>query len=142
MATITPNEALSIVDEKLLADTSNDLEVFQVAVGDGTTAVSEFNTQLDNELYRANKTFSNLDIVDVSTEGEFDARITISGGTEVPAGTTLTEFGIFLCDPADPPPDDTEDAKDTLLHREVRSGVTLESGDRKTFEITFKTDSK
>ncbi len=143
MATITPDEGLEFTAEKLLNDPDiDDWEMYQVAVGSGSGSLDEGNTQLSNEEYRADKDDSNTSIEDSSVDGRIVVKITVSGGTEIAAGTTITEFGIFAADPADLPADDTEDAKDILLHRELRGGVTLLSGDRKTFEIPYEVDSK
>ncbi len=99
-------------------------DLYEIAVGTGTTSPSNSDTSLENEVYRSSVDNSNVTISDSSNNGEIDCSITISGGTEVSAGTTVTEFGVFTTD-------------GRLVVREVRSGVTLESGDRKTFEMTL-----
>jgi len=145
MATLTPDEGLEFTADKLLDDPSvANWEMYQVAVGSGSANLDNNNTQLDNEEYRANKDDSNISIQDSSIDGRITVKITISGGTEVPAGTTITEFGIFAVDPTDTPlpTDGTTDSKDIILHRELRGGVTLSSGDRKTFEIPYEVDSQ
>ena len=145
MATQTPSEGLEFVSDKLRNDSSfTNWEMYQVAVGSGSANLDSDDSQLDVEEYRANKDDSNIDITDSSIEGRIPVKITITGGTEVPAGTTVTEFGIFAIDPDDTPvpTDSTSDSKDRLLHRELRGGVTLFSGDRKTFEIPYEVDSQ
>lgn len=143
MATLTPDEGLEFAADKIMENSEvQDWEIFQVAVGSGTANLDNNDTQLANEEYRANKDDSVVDIADSSIDGQITVKITISGGTEVPAGTTITEFGIFGIDPSDRPTDDTTDAKDRLLHRELRAGITLESGDRKTFELPYVVDSR
>lgn len=143
MATITPDEGLEFTADKLLNDSAiSDWEMYQIAVGSGSANLDDANTQLDNEEYRANKPDSNVSIEDSSIDGRITVKITLSGGTEVAAGTTISEFGIFACDPNDAPVDDTTDSKDVILHRELRGGVTLASGDRKTFEIPYEVDSQ
>lgn len=141
MATITPDEGLEFIKDRTLAEPETDgWQMWQVGVGTGTQAVAQTDTQLDNEVYRANNDDSNVAIEDSSTDGEIVVKITVSGGTEVPAGTSLTEFAIWAVDPNDEPTDDTTDGKDRMLHREVRSGITLESGDRKTFQIIYNVE--
>lgn len=143
MATITPDEGLDFTKKRVLDEPETaGWEMFQVAVGSGSANLSATDTQLDVEEYRANKTDSVVTIEDSTPVGEVLIRITVSGGTEVPAGTTITEFGIFGVDTNDAPSDDTEDAKDRLLHRELRSGITLKAGDTKTFEIRYLVESK
>lgn len=139
MATITPDEGLEFTADRIIgAPEMEGWELWQVAVGTGSTSPQNTDTQLDVEEYRGDRDDSIVSIEDSSIDGRIIARITISGGTEVPAGTTITEFGLFAADSDNAPADDTADADDRLLHREVRdSGVTIDSGDRKTFEITF-----
>lgn len=142
MATITPDEGLEFAADRIIGAPEVDgWELYQVAVGTGSTSPQNTDTQLAAESYRGNRSDSIVSIEDSSIDGRIIARITISGGTEVPAGTTVTEFGLFATHPNNPPDDDTADADDRLLHREVRdSGVTIDSGDRKTFEITFNVE--
>lgn len=143
MATITPDEGLEITFDKLLNDDAfDDWEIFQIAVGDGTANLSNLDTQLDNELYRANKDDSVVSIEDSSQPGKITVRLSLSGGTEVPAGSDITEFGIWAIDPTDRPVDGTTDAKDRMLHRELRNAITLDSGDRRTFEIEYIAGSR
>lgn len=143
MATITPDEGLEFTTDKLLADASiMDWEMFQISVGTGAASLSSTDTQLDNEIFRADKDDSIVSITDASANGKITAKITISGGTEVPAGTDVTEFAIFAIDPNDRPTDDTTDGKDIMLHRELRNAVTIGSGDRKTFQIEYFAETR
>jgi len=116
--------------------------MYQVAVGSGSANLDGSDTQLDVEEYRADRTNSNVSIEDSSIDGRITIKISISGGTEVAANTAITEFGIFACDINNPPEDGTTDEDDVLLYRELRGGVTLESGDRKTFEIPYTIESQ
>lgn len=143
MVTITPNEGLEFIADRTIGVSAvSDWEMFQVAVGSGTESLNENDTQLESEEYRANKTFSNLSIEETSTDGEISITISVSGGTEVDPGTGITEFGIFAADPNNAPSDNSDDANDILLHKEHRNAVTIESGDRKTFQLTYSVDSQ
>lgn len=125
MASVVVDEGREWISEKVL-DNHVDGQFYIVAVGDGTTSPSSSDTSLENELYRANSDDSNCSIQDTSNTGEIKCRITVSGGTEVPAGSDLSEFGVFASDGS------------TLIYREVRdTAVTVQSGDRKTFEFTL-----
>lgn len=94
-----------------------------VGVGTGNTAPSNSDTQLDNEEYRASKSNSNVTVETTSNIGEVRCTISITGGTEVTAGSDIWEFGLFS-------------DGGTLLYREVRdSAVTVESGETSTFEF-------
>lgn len=120
MVEVVTDDGREWISQKLFGN--NDEELFYVAVGDGTQAPTASDSALTNELYRASKNDSNCVIEPTTGVGRILFRITISGGTEVPAGSGITEFGVF------------SSSSDTLLYHEVRAAVTLESGDRKTFE--------
>lgn len=122
MATVVPNEGEEWMSQKLFDGVSG--TPFIIAVGTGSTSPTESDTSLANEVYRANDNDSNCTVQPTSNNGEFVGKITISGGTEVAAGTDVTEFGLYPSDGS------------TLLYREVRTAVTIQSGDRKTFEFT------
>lgn len=138
MATINPDEGLEWFAERALGvEGAENEKIYSIAVGSGTTAVDPNDTQLAQEEYRGQSIDSNVVFTDTSPAiGEIQCRITISGGTEVPADTSITEFGVFARDPSIDESNVTE-TDDTLIHREVRSGITLESGDRKTFEFNI-----
>jgi hypothetical protein len=138
MATLSPDEGLEWFVERALDEggVSNE-EIYDIAVGSGTASLSSTDTQLDQEEYRAKDADSNVAIINTSPQtGEIECRITISGGTEVPAGTSITEFGVFARDPTIDE-NSVTDSDDTLVHRELRPSITLESGDRKTFVLTI-----
>lgn len=139
MASITPDEGLEWIAERVIP-TSNtaDEELYSIAVGSGTTAPAAGDTQLAVEEYRGIKPYSNISFEDTSPAiGEVQCRVTVSGGTEVPAGTDITELGVFARDPSISE-NNVTDSDDSLIYREVRdSAVTIASGDRKTFSFTI-----
>lgn len=125
MATTVTFDGLDWISEKTTGDLSDEW-LYVIAVGDGTRSPSQDDQALQSELYRANDDDSNCSIGTTSDTGEIAGRITITGGQEVPSGREITEFGMFTR------------ISDILVYREVRTnGVTLESGDRKTFEFEF-----
>jgi hypothetical protein len=136
MATITPDEGLEWLVEKSINDSNvTDERIYSVAVGTGNAALSPSDTQLDQEEHRSTVDDSIVSIEDTSPAvGELTFKITVSGGTEVPAGTSVTEFAVFARDPSINSGNVT-DSDDTMLYRELRTGVSIESGDRKTFEF-------
>ncbi len=146
MATITPSEGLEWFVRKSLNESGVvDEKIYDVGVGSGSGSPVLGDTQLDQQEYRTNADSSNVTIENTSPDlGELEVRITINGGTEVPAGTTITEFGLWARDPALPQtdftiesgetfPGDIDDANDIMVYREERTGVTIDSGDQKTF---------
>lgn len=142
MGTIVPDEGLEWYSEKGLDVNPNEV-VWSVGVGDGTTSVSSSDTQLDNELYRGtdDSNDNSVSIFTTSNLGQVQAEITVNGGTEVPADSDLTEFAIWAGDPNDfpdnSPSNGGDDSKDTMIYREVRTAVTIASGDQKTFTIKY-----
>jgi len=94
-----------------------------IAVGTGNDSVKKSDTQLANEQYRQSKSSGNVTIEATSNTGEIRCTISITGGTEVTAGSDVVEFGLFSSD-------------GTLIYREVRgNAVTIDSGDNKVFEF-------
>lgn len=144
MASITPDEGLEWFVEKSLNESDvQDEIVYDVAVGSGSTSISPSDTQLDVQEHRSNDSDSIVNITNTSPQtGEIDVKITISGGTEVPADTQITEVGVWARDPSLPDSDfeggsqSTNDSDDRMIHREILPGITLASGDRKTFAFT------
>ena len=137
MATITPDEGLEWFVERALDESSaSDERAYSIAVGSGTASLSSTDTQLDTEEYRGEDPDSNVTIRNTSSIGDIECKITISGGTEVPAGTEITELGVFARDPSISEGNVTE-SDDTLVYRELRPAITLASGDRKTFAFTI-----
>lgn len=116
MAAIIPDTGREYISDRI--------EFYEFAIGTGTSQPTGSDTTLENEVYRADVEDTNCSITDTSTDGEVVAKLTISGGTEVPADTVVSEFALFCNDP------DT-----TMVYREVRSGTNIESGARVTFEI-------
>jgi hypothetical protein len=138
MATNTPDEGNEWIVERSLGDSgvSNE-EIYSIAVGSGSASLSDTDTQLDTEEYRANRDDSTVSIVDTSPQiGEIECKITVSGGTEVPANTDITELAVFARDPSIADGNVT-DSDDTMIYREIRPAITLASGDRKTFAFTI-----
>lgn len=101
-------------------------ELTDIAVGTGTTDPTESDTQLESEEYRTTFSDANANIYVVSGgTGAYRVNVTLSGGTEVLADTSVSEFGIF-------------DANGDLVYRETRSPTTIASGERISFEIEIQ----
>jgi hypothetical protein len=122
MPEIIPDDGLEWASQKLL-DNNVGEALYIVAVGDGTNSPSPGDTSLQSELYRADDDDSNCTVEPASGTGDIVARITVSGGNEVPADADITELGLFVSDGS------------TLLYREVNDAVTVGSGERQTFEF-------
>lgn len=114
------------VADKALGLVSDELQY--VAVGEGTGTVDGTDQTLDVELYRGNKTESNVELTTTTNTGVIRAEITVTAGTEqidnVAPSSEISEFGIL-----------TDNG--TLVLHEKRSAVILENNDTKTFTIPF-----
>lgn len=123
MPSVIPSEGQEWISEKMM-DLRGSEKPYIVALGNGTSSPTESDTALDNEVYRANDGESNCTVEATTNTGEIVARITVSGGTEISnPPQDITELGLFVSDGS------------TLVYREVRSSVTIASGDRQTFEF-------
>lgn len=121
MGTIIPDTGLDwFANKSLPGEPDTDLQY--VAVGTGTASVASDDTALANESYRADIANGNGSISLSSNTGTLRVSITVSGGTEVPAGEEITELGVL-----------TEE--DELTYREVRDTITVENGERITFQF-------
>jgi hypothetical protein len=123
--TVTDDGLEWIGDKTLDSDSTDDENVRYVAVGTDSTTPASGDSNLGAEVHRQTATFN-----ESNATGGYDAVITISGGTEVSPGTTITELGIFAGTDQD---EGTNEG--ILLLREVISGVTVEAGHREQFTI-------
>lgn len=128
MPSVIPNEGQEWVSEKMM-DLRDGEKPYYIALGDGSSAPTESDTSLDNEIYRADDDMSNCTVEATTNTGEIVARITVSGGTELSnPPQDVSELGLIINDGS------------TLLYREVRGAVTIESGDRQTFEFKVRAE--
>lgn len=123
MASVTPNEGQEWISQKIVGDLPDE-RAYVVAVGDGTGAVGTTDTSLQNELYRSNDDNSNCAVDTTNDTGEYFGRITVTGGLNIPAGSEITEFGLFTTD------------GQMLYHETSSSGTVIESGENRTFQFT------
>lgn len=122
MSTIIPDEGLNWVANKSAPGvTVSDLQY--VSIGTGTALPASDDTSLDNQIYQANIDDGGASIQRTSSTGTIRASITVSAGTEVPAGADITELGVLSGD-------------FDLVYREVRDVITIDNGERVTFEFT------
>ena len=123
MSTLIPDEGLDWISDYTVPGVPAP-ELQYVAIGTGTPNTESDDTSLESSEYRASIDGGNASIESTSSTGEIRASITVSGGTEVEADSDLTELGIL-----------TEEYD--LVYREVRNAVTVEQGERVTFEFTL-----
>lgn len=125
MPSVIPSTGQEWISEKIM-DHNDGEYAYIVALGDGTSSPTESDTSLQSEIYRADDDDVNCSVNDTSNVGEVVARITVSGGTEISnPPQDVTELGLITTD-------------GVLLYRETRGAVTIESGDRQTFEFRIE----
>lgn len=88
----TTNVGLEWLGDKTLDKVSSHIDT--IAVGTGKNE-SRDATTLGNEEYRADDSTSVVEFVETGDQGQYEARIEVQGGTEVPANTKITEVGVF-----------------------------------------------
>ena len=113
--TVLTNDGRSYLDDLQFGRTTDPINA--IAVGTGSAPESIQDSQLDNQVYistaeNANVRFSPVPDYPSSTYAAID----LHGGTEVPAGTEITEIGLFV------------GAQNILVYRDVTAPVTVESG--------------
>jgi len=124
MPSVIPAAGQEWTSEKMMDVITGEFP-YEVAVGNGSSSPTESDTSLDNELYRADDDDSNCTVEATTNSGEIVGRITVSGGTEISnPPKDITELGLITTD-------------GVLLYRETRGAVTIESGDRQTFEFNI-----
>jgi len=114
MVTVTDDGLEKIGDEMLAA-------YDEIAVGTGTTGDVPGDSSLESEVYRAQVEDSIVSFTETDATGGFEAKIEVGGGLEVPAGTDISEIGLF--------------ADGVLVVRDVFAAVTVEDGHREEFTV-------
>jgi|APHM01.1.fsa_nt_gi hypothetical protein len=117
MTTITQSMDQALGDILLLT-------VDAMAVGSGTGAESSTATSLANREHKSITGNQNVALIDNPNTGVVELTITIKGGLEVPAGTTITEVAAIV---------DGE----TIAVDEF-PGVTIEAGDAERFSVPIE----
>lgn len=114
--------------ERVIADSSYTETMNTIAIGDGDAAPSRNDTTLDNQLHEAPSSSQTVIIERGTGVGEIRTVIEFTGGSEVPSGSDITEFGLKASD-------------GTLLYRELRdTPITVTSGETKIVEIQIFVD--
>jgi len=117
--TTVSDSGLERIGDQIKAD------VAFIAVGSGKNE-SVTASALGSREFAAPTSNSNVELVETGTAGEFEAIIRIKGGTEVPAGTTISEVGLFDGDPG---------GSGTLLVIDEFPGITVEAGHTEEFTV-------
>jgi len=114
MVTVT-DDGLEQISDVLLAAYD------EIAVGTGTDPDAPSDSSLQSEAFRATVKTAGVEFRETGPTGEYEAAIEVGGGLEVPAGTDISEIGLF--------------ADGVLVVRDVFPAVTIEAGDRREFTV-------
>jgi hypothetical protein len=125
--TTTTDDGLEVVGDLLIGAVSGQINA--LAIGSGTGSETTDATSLNNEEYRAPLSNSNVELIETGQTGESELIIRVKGGTEVDAGTPITEMGAFF---------NGEGGGGTLVFVDNFDAKTVEAGH--TEEFTIPTD--
>jgi hypothetical protein len=92
MTTLT-DVGLEAIADIILGLTNTRIDALAVGTATGTETAGA--TSLGNEIFRADVSSTKVSLVDVGPGGETEASIVIKGGLDVPAGSQVTEVGVF-----------------------------------------------
>jgi hypothetical protein len=92
MTTLT-DVGLEAIADIILGLTNTRIDALAVGTATGTETAG--TTALGNEIFRADVSNTKVSLVDVGPGGETEASIVIKGGLDVPAGSQVTEVGVF-----------------------------------------------
>lgn len=96
------------------------LTVDQIAVGSGSSPVTREDTTMQDSLYSTTPDA----IFPATDDGNRVYTIVVTGGTEIPAGSSVGEFGLF-------------DADGNMLYHETRDAITISQGVTQEFRVRF-----
>jgi hypothetical protein len=122
--TTTTDDGLEWASEVIVGDRAEELNA--IAVGTGTGNEGTGATSLANQVHKNDQTDADCTFKDLSATGELEAIITVTGGTEVTAGTTITEIAVF---------GGFNGGSDTLVVIDEFAGVTVEDGHTEEFTV-------
>lgn len=123
--TIATDVGLEWLSDKAFDREADDINT--MAVGTGTGSEDPVATSLSSEKYRATDADANVEFIESNATGGFDAVIRVKGGTEVPAGTEITEIAVFAGGGGS--------GDNVMLIVDEFSGVTVDSGRTEEFAI-------
>jgi hypothetical protein len=122
--TTTTDDGLEVVGDLLIGAVTGQINA--LAIGSGTGSETTGATSLNNEEYRAPLTNSNVELIETGQTGESELIIRVKGGTEVPAGTPITEMGAFF---------NGDGGGGTLVFVDNFDAKTIEAGHTEEFTI-------
>lgn len=92
--TTTTDDGLEVIGDLVIGSVNGEIDA--VAVGSGSGSESTTATGLNNVEYRASVSNSNVEVIEAGQTGQSELIVRIKGGTEVAAGTPITEVAVFF----------------------------------------------
>lgn len=125
--TVLTNDGREYLNDLRFGRETDPIDTIAVGVGDQPESID--NQTLDDQVYissaeNANVRFSKVPNFPTSTYGAID----LHGGTEVPAGTEITELGVMV------------GAQDVLVWRDIKAPVVIEAGLEVTLRLRMNTN--
>lgn len=99
-----------------------------VAVGSGTGNEGTDATSLANQEYKALTSSEDVVVQETNSLGQYEAIITVTGDQEVPAGTQISEIGVY---------GGAGSGEDVLVVIDEFADVEVEQGHTEEFTVTM-----
>jgi len=100
-----------------------------VAIGTGTDSEQPGASTLADEVYRSTVPTENVEFTEGDDVGVVEAAIEVKGGTEVPAGTEVSELAVIA---------DGDGGGETVVWIDEFDGVTVNVGIGERFSMDFQ----
>lgn len=125
--TTTTDSGLEAISDILIGNRSTEIDALAIGTGTGTEGSSA--TSLGSEVFRAGVADSNVELIETGATGETELILRVKGGTDVTAGTALTEVGVFI---------DGAGGGGELVVIDNFAEVIIETGHTEEFTIPFE----
>jgi hypothetical protein len=129
MTTIT-DDGFEALADVLIGLTQTRIDA--IAVGTATGSEVQNASTLGNEVFRADKSDPKTSFADTGSGGQLEITIAVTGGTDVPANTQITELGVF---------EDGANGNGRLTVIDQVPAVTVENGDIEQFTVPVDVNS-
>jgi hypothetical protein len=124
--TTTTDVGLEAISDVLIGNRTGQINA--LAIGTGTGTESAGATSLGSEVFRAGAADSNVELIETGSAGETELILRVKGGTDVSAGTAITEVAAFI---------DGAGGGGELVVIDNFADVIIETGHTEEFTIPF-----
>lgn len=92
--TTTTDAGLEVIGDILIGKRTAQIDA--LAIGSGTGTESASATTLGSEVFRASASDSNVELIETGSTGKTELIIRFKGGSDISAGTDVSEVGAFV----------------------------------------------